>query len=51
MSLGGHPGQGVADGDPLVQRGQHAEAEPVPQGGLPDQQRGERLTRSPCRGW
>ena len=40
--LRGHPGQGVADGDPLVQRGQDTEAEPVPQGWLPDQQRRER---------
>ena len=42
MSSGGHPGQGVADGDPLVQGGEHAEAEAVPQGGLADEQGGER---------
>ena len=40
--LGCHAGEGVADADPLVQGGEHAEAEPVPQGGLPDQQSGER---------
>ena len=40
--LGCHTGEGVADGDPLVQGGEHAEAEPVPQGGLSDQHRGER---------
>src|SRR6476646_2302094 len=40
--LGGHPGQRVADGDPLVQRGEDTEPESVPEGGLADQQRGER---------
>jgi hypothetical protein len=53
--LRGHPGQGVADGDPLVQRRQDTEAEPVPQGGLSDQQRCERrpgvhlMIRELCR--
>ena len=40
--LRGHPGQGVADADPLVQRGQDTEPKSVPQGGLTDQHRGER---------
>ena len=37
-----HAGQGVAHGDALIQRSQHAQAQPVPQGGLPDQHDGER---------
>src|SRR6266581_9584891 len=40
--LGGHGGHGVAQGDPLVQGGQDAEAEHAAQGGLADEQAGQR---------
>jgi hypothetical protein len=40
--LGGHGGHGIAQGDPLVQGGQDAEAEHAAQGGLADEQAGER---------
>ena len=43
--LGGHGGHGVAQGDPLVQGGQHAEAEHPAQGGLADEQAGQRAGR------
>ena len=43
--LGGHGGHGVADGDPLVQGGQDAEAEHPAQGGLADEQAGQRADR------
>ena len=33
----GHPGQAVAQRDPLVQRGERAELDPPPQGGLAQQ--------------
>jgi hypothetical protein len=36
VSSGFHSGEGVADGDPLVQGGEDTELQPVPQGGLPD---------------
>ena len=38
----GHAGHLVADGDPLVQGGQHAELDHPAQGGLADQDGGER---------
>src|SRR5262249_971335 len=37
----GHPGQVRFDRDALVERGEHAELEHVPQGGLADEQAGE----------
>ena len=40
--LGGHGGHGVAQGDPLVQGGQHAEPQHPAQGGLADEQAGQR---------
>ena len=40
--LGGHGWHGVAQGDPLVERGQDAEAEHAAQGGLADEQAGQR---------
>ena len=36
-----HSGQRVADRDPLIERCEDTEAQPMPQGGLSDQQRGE----------
>ena len=38
----GHPGHRVAQRDPLVQGGEGAELDPAPQGGLADEQAGER---------
>src|SRR5271166_1676182 len=43
--LGCHGGHGVAQGDPLVQGGQDAEAEHPAQGGLADEQAGQRAGR------
>ena len=40
--LAGHAGHGVADGDALVEGGEDAEFDPPPQGGLADEQAGER---------
>lgn len=39
-----HPGQGVSHGDALVERGEHAQPEALPQGGLTDQEGSERRT-------
>ena len=43
---GGHAGHGVAQPDPLVERGEDAESHPSPQGRLPDQQAGEGAVES-----
>ncbi|MER5699916.1 hypothetical protein ABT255_60935 [Streptomyces mirabilis] len=43
--LAGHGWHVVADRDPLVEGGQHAEFDVAPQGGLPDQETGQRAGR------
>ena len=43
--LGGHGGHGVAEADALVEGGQDAEAEHAAQGGLADEQAGQRAGR------
>src|SRR6266571_2318438 len=43
--LGGHGGHGIPDGDALVEGGQDAEAEHAAQGGLADEQAGQRAGR------
>ncbi len=40
--LGGHAGHGVADGDALVEGGEDAELDPAAQGGLADEEAGQR---------
>src|SRR6266496_1762248 len=50
--LGGHGGHGVAQGDPLVQGGQDAGAEHAAQGGLADEQAGQRAGGgNPLEAW
>jgi hypothetical protein len=44
--LGGHRRHGVAQPDPLVERGERAEFHPPPQGGLADEPAGEGLRES-----
>ena len=46
-----HGRQGVAQRDALVEGGEGAEAEPLAQGGLADEDERERGWWSPCRRW